>query len=206
MVEHVSIDAFFRQVENQHAREFMLQSESASPEFRTHSPVREMQYCILLCKSGSSPKSLRFRVTDPKVSEGLPTIAEMVEGFPGAGIQLMLRAGELLRVARALAVIKDPAVQHDSHVTTPRNTNLHPHLSLYNPNHKPLVWTINLDYIFYIPNKGPLKDPHTVNSGPQQGPIKHLEQHRGPKDNVNKRILGSGSKAQDKGDSRNHGF
>ena len=29
---------------------------------------------------------------------------------------------------------------------------------------------------------------------------------RGPKDDVNRRILDSGSKAKDKGDSRNHGL
>ena len=50
----------------------------------------------------------------PRSEQGLPTIAEMVEGFPGAGTQLMSRVGELLRVARVATEVKGPAVQHDS--------------------------------------------------------------------------------------------
>ena len=45
--------------------------------------------------------------------QGLPTISEMVEGLPGAGIQLMTKVGKLFRVARVAAEVKDPAVQHD---------------------------------------------------------------------------------------------
>ena len=35
----------------------------------------------------------------------------------------MTRVGELCRVARVATEVKDPAVQHDSHVTTPRDTS-----------------------------------------------------------------------------------
>ena len=36
----------------------------------------------------------------PRSQQGLPTIAEVVEGFPSSGLQLMTRVGEFFRVAR----------------------------------------------------------------------------------------------------------
>ena len=38
--------------------------------------------------------------------QGLPTISKMVEGLPGADIQLMTRLGELFRVARVATEVK----------------------------------------------------------------------------------------------------
>ena len=49
----------------------------------------------------------------------MPTIAEMVEGFPGAGLQLMSRVGGFFRVART-EVMQVPVWQ-DSHATPPRS-------------------------------------------------------------------------------------
>ena len=51
--------------------------------------------------------------------QGLPTIAEMVEGFPGAGLQLMSRVGDFFRVVRT-EVMQVPVWQ-DSHATPPRS-------------------------------------------------------------------------------------
>ena len=51
--------------------------------------------------------------------QGLPTIAKMVEGFPGAGLQLMSRVGDFFRVART-EVMQVPVWQ-DSHATPPRS-------------------------------------------------------------------------------------
>ena len=56
----------------------------------------------------------------PRSQQGLPTIAEMVEGFPVSGRQLMTRVGDFFRVARA-EVMQVPVWQ-DSHVTPPRST------------------------------------------------------------------------------------
>ena len=52
----------------------------------------------------------------PRSEQGMPTIAEMVEGIPGAH-QLMSRVGNFFRVART-EVMEVPAV----HVTPPRST------------------------------------------------------------------------------------
>ena len=52
----------------------------------------------------------------PRSEQGMPTIAEMVEGIPGAH-QLMSRVGSFFRVART-EVMQVPAV----HVTPPRST------------------------------------------------------------------------------------
>ena len=54
--------------------------------------------------------------------QGLPTITEMVEGFPASGRQLMTRVGEFFRVART-EVMQVPAVWQDTHVTPPRSTS-----------------------------------------------------------------------------------
>ena len=56
----------------------------------------------------------------PRSQQGLPTIAEMVEGFPVSGRQLMTRVGDFFRVART-EVMQVPVWQ-DSHVTPPRRT------------------------------------------------------------------------------------
>ena len=56
----------------------------------------------------------------PRSQQGLPTIAEMVEGFPVSGRQLMTRVGDFFRVART-EVMQVPVWQ-DSHVTPPRST------------------------------------------------------------------------------------
>ena len=56
----------------------------------------------------------------PRSQQGLPTIAEMVEGFPVSGRQLMTRVGVFFRVART-EVMQVPVWQH-SHVTPPRST------------------------------------------------------------------------------------
>ena len=54
--------------------------------------------------------------------QGLPTITEMVEGFPASGRQLMTRVGEFFRVART-EVMQVPTVWQDTHVTPPRSTS-----------------------------------------------------------------------------------
>ena len=56
----------------------------------------------------------------PRSQQGLPTIVEMVEGFPVSGRQLMTRVGDFFRVART-EVMQVPVWQ-DSHVTPPRST------------------------------------------------------------------------------------
>ena len=56
----------------------------------------------------------------PRSQQVLPTIAEMVEGFPVSGRQLMTRVGDFFRVART-EVMQVPVWQ-DSHVTPPRST------------------------------------------------------------------------------------
>ena len=56
----------------------------------------------------------------PRSQQGLPTIAEMVEGFPVSGRQLMTRVGDFFRVART-EVMQVPVWQ-DTHVTPPRST------------------------------------------------------------------------------------
>ena len=56
----------------------------------------------------------------PRSQQGLPTIAEMVEGFPVSGRQLMTRVGDFFQVART-EVMQVPVWQ-DSHVTPPRST------------------------------------------------------------------------------------
>ena len=60
---------------------------------------------------------------NPTVATGLANHIRRVDRLPGAGIQFMSRVGERLRVARVATEVKDPAVQHDSYVTTPRNTS-----------------------------------------------------------------------------------
>ena len=55
----------------------------------------------------------------PRSQQGLPAIAETVEGFPGVGLQLMSRVGDFFRVART-AVMQVPVWQ-DTHVTPPRS-------------------------------------------------------------------------------------
>ena len=55
----------------------------------------------------------------PRSQQGLPTIAEMVEGFPSTGLQLMTRVGDFFRVART-EVVQVPAVLQGTHATPPR--------------------------------------------------------------------------------------
>ena len=57
----------------------------------------------------------------PRSQQGLPTIAEMVEGFPASGLQLMTRFGDLFRVART-EVAQVPAVLQGTYATPPRAT------------------------------------------------------------------------------------
>ena len=58
----------------------------------------------------------------PRSQQGLPTIAEMVEGFPASGLQLMTRVGDFLRVART-EVVQVRAVLQGTHATPPRATS-----------------------------------------------------------------------------------
>ena len=60
----------------------------------------------------------------PRSQQGLPTIAEMVEGFPASGLQLMTRVGDFFRVART-EVVQVPAVLQGTHATPPRTTTSH---------------------------------------------------------------------------------
>ena len=55
----------------------------------------------------------------PRSQQGLPTIAEMVEGLPASGLQLMRRVGDFFRVART-EVVQVPAVLQGTHATPPR--------------------------------------------------------------------------------------
>ena len=52
----------------------------------------------------------------PTSQQGLPTIAEMVEGFPASGLQLMTRVGDFFRVARTEVV----QVRQRTDATPPR--------------------------------------------------------------------------------------
>ena len=60
----------------------------------------------------------------PRSQQGLPTISEMVEGFPSSGLQLMTRVGDFFRVART-EVVQVPAVLQGTHATPPRTTTSH---------------------------------------------------------------------------------
>ena len=55
----------------------------------------------------------------PRSQQGLPTITEMVEGFPSTGLQLMTRVEDFFRVARA-EVVEVPAVLQGTQATPPR--------------------------------------------------------------------------------------
>ena len=55
----------------------------------------------------------------PRSQQGLPTIAEMVEGFPVLGLQLMTRVGDFFRVART-EVVQVPVVRQGTYITSPR--------------------------------------------------------------------------------------
>ena len=55
----------------------------------------------------------------PRSQQGLPTIAEMVEGFLASGLQLMTRVGDFFCVART-EVVQVPAVSQGTHATPPR--------------------------------------------------------------------------------------
>ena len=55
----------------------------------------------------------------PRSQQGLPTIAEMVEGFPASGLQLMTRVGDFFHVART-EVAQVPAVRQGTYATPPR--------------------------------------------------------------------------------------
>ena len=70
----------------------------------------------------------------PRSQQGLPTIAEMVEGFPASGLQLMTRVGDFFRVART-EVVQVPAVLHSTHGTPPRTTTSHTHIVLASRGH-----------------------------------------------------------------------
>ena len=59
----------------------------------------------------------------PRSQQGLPTIAEVVEGFPSAGLQLMTQVGEFFRVART-EVMQVPTVAQGTHATPPRTITL----------------------------------------------------------------------------------
>ena len=58
----------------------------------------------------------------PRSQQGLPTIAEMVEGIPSAS-RFMSGIGSFFRVART-EVMQVPSVRHDTHDTPPRSTTL----------------------------------------------------------------------------------
>ena len=58
----------------------------------------------------------------PRSQQGLPTIAEMVEGIPSAS-RFMSGIGSFFRVART-EVMQVPSVWHDTHDTPPRSTTL----------------------------------------------------------------------------------
>ena len=60
----------------------------------------------------------------PRSQQGLPTISEMVEGFPSSGLQLMTRVGDFFRVART-EVVQVPAVLQGTHATPPRTITSH---------------------------------------------------------------------------------
>ena len=57
----------------------------------------------------------------PRSQQGLPTIAEMVEGLPTSGLQLVTRVGKNFRVART-EVLQVPAVLPGARTTPPRTT------------------------------------------------------------------------------------
>ena len=59
----------------------------------------------------------------PRSQQGLPTISEMVEGFPSSGLQLMTRVGDFFRVART-EVVQVPAVLQGTHATPPRTERM----------------------------------------------------------------------------------
>ena len=60
----------------------------------------------------------------PRSQQGLPTIAEMVEGFPASGLQLMTKVGDFFRVAHT-EVVQVPAVLQGTH--TPHHPEKHHH-------------------------------------------------------------------------------
>ena len=55
----------------------------------------------------------------PRSQQGLPTIAEMVEGFPATGFRIMSRVGEFFQVARTEVLPVVPSVEQQA--TPPRN-------------------------------------------------------------------------------------
>ena len=55
----------------------------------------------------------------PRSQQGLPTIAEMVDGFPVSGLQLTTRVGDFFRVART-EIVQVPAVRQGTYATPPR--------------------------------------------------------------------------------------
>ena len=60
----------------------------------------------------------------PRSQQGLPTIAEMVEGFPSTGLQLMTRVEDFFRVART-EVVQVPVVLQGTQATPPRTIASH---------------------------------------------------------------------------------
>ena len=55
----------------------------------------------------------------PRSQQGLPTIAEMVEGFPATGFRIMSRVGEFFQVARTEVLPVVPSVEQQA--TPPRS-------------------------------------------------------------------------------------
>ena len=55
----------------------------------------------------------------PRSQQGLPTIAEMVEGFPATGLRIMSRVGEFFQVARTEVLPVVPSVEQQA--TPPRS-------------------------------------------------------------------------------------
>ena len=55
----------------------------------------------------------------PRSQQGLPTILEMVEGFPATGLRIMSRAGEFFQVARTEVLPVVPSVEQQA--TPPRS-------------------------------------------------------------------------------------
>ena len=78
-------------------------------------PSRENE-ALLRGVIAENGRSVEGGFVSPRSEQGMPTIAEMVEGIPGAH-QLISRVGSFFRVART-EVTQVPAV----HVTPPRST------------------------------------------------------------------------------------
>ena len=78
----------------------------------------------------------------PRSQQGLPTIAEMVEGFPASGLQLMTRVGDFFRVART-EVVQVPAVRK-AHTPHHHEQQHHKHVIVRAVLQGPWLWEMGV--------------------------------------------------------------